>query len=270
MSPAAYRRSGPRPSLRHLIRLGGLLFLRDFRFRYRQAFLGYLWAVARPLVAVLPLILVGNAFGLGGDMSAREYALFALSGFLMWQVFWDSVIAPQWLARRLRRTFVEAPLRPESVIAAGTGLVLFNTIFYVALFIVACTLTRTLPPLTLPLAVLAFPFIVLGGLTVGAVFVPLTFVYLDFRFGLPMLSPALLWTAPIIYTTPEDGLLAVVNRWNPLTYLINIPRQWLVFGATPHDALFLVCAALLVCISFLTVRFFRRAMPIAFQSLVQR
>ncbi|MEE2636411.1 MAG: hypothetical protein VYE68_04170 [Acidobacteriota bacterium] len=270
MSPVAYQRSGPHPSLRHLIRLGGLLFLRDFRFRYRQAFFGYLWAVARPLVAILPLILVGNAFGLGGDMSAREYALFALGGFLMWQVFWDSVIAPQWLARRLRRTFIEAPLRPESVIAAGIGLVLFNATFYVMLFFVVCALTRSFPPVTMPLAVLAFPFIVLGGLTLGAVFVPLTFVYLDFRFGLPMLSPALLWTAPIIYATPEDGFLAVVNRWNPLTYLINIPRQWLVFGSTPNDTLFLVCVALLVVVSFFSLRFFRRALPIAVQSLPQR
>jgi lipopolysaccharide transport system permease protein len=113
-----------------LVRLGRLLFLRDFRYRYRQAFLKYAWAVARPLMGVLPLILVGNAFGLGGDMSASEYALFALSGFLMWQMFWDAVISPQWIARRLRRTFVDGPLRPEAVVAAGAGLVIFNSMFY--------------------------------------------------------------------------------------------------------------------------------------------
>ena len=267
MSPVAYQRSGARPSFRHLVTLGRLLFLRDFRFRYRQAFLGYLWAVARPLMAVLPLILVGSAFGLGGDMSTAEYALFALSGFLMWQVFWDAVIAPQWIARRLRRTFTEGPLRPEAVIAAGAGLVLFNTMFYSAIFIAAYVITRTVPPATFPLGLLAFPVILLGGLTIGAFFVPLTFVYLDFRFGLPLLSPALLWTAPIIYAAPEDGLLAVVNRWNPLTYLINIPRQWLVQGATDDDPLFLVCASVFAVLFLVTLRFFRRAMPMAVQSL---
>ena len=97
-----------------------LLCLRDFRYRYRQAFLKYVWAFARPLLAVAPLILVGNAFGLGGDMSAAEYALFALSGFLMWQMFWDAVISPQWIARRLRRTCVDGPLRPEAMVAAVT------------------------------------------------------------------------------------------------------------------------------------------------------
>ena len=270
MSPAHYRHTGARPGVRQLVSLGRLLILRDFRFRYRQAFLGYLWAIARPLLTVLPLILVGNAFGLGGDMSPAQYAVFALSGFLMWQVFWDAVIAPQWIARRLRRTFVEGPLRPESVVAAGAGLVLFNTMFYAAIFIAAYAMTRTVPPPTLPLGLLAFPVILLGGLTFGAVFVPLTFVYLDFRYGLPLLSPVLLWTAPIIYAAPEEGVLAVVNRWNPLTYLINIPRQWLVLGATDNDSLFLVCAAMLAALSVLSLRFFRRAMPMAVQSLPMR
>jgi len=253
-----------------LVRLGRLLFLRDFRYRYRQAFLQYTWAVVRPLMAVLPLILVGNAFGLGGDMSAAEYGLFVLSGFLMWQMFWDAVLSPQLIARRLRRTFVDGPLRPEAVVAAGAGLVIFNSMFYGGLFVVAHALTRTVPPPTLALGLLALPVIVLGGLSIGAFFVPLTFVYLDFRFGLPLLAPLLLWTAPIIYTTPETGLLAVVNRWNPLTYLINIPRRWVVIGTGDDDPLFLICAIAFAGFAFFALRFFRRAMPIAVQSLPQR
>ncbi len=268
MRTGTYHRGGRQQSVRHLVQLGGLLVLRDFRFRYRQAYLGYLWAVARPLFAVLPLILVGNAFGLGGeDMGAAEYALFALSGFLLWQVFWDAVISPQWIARRLRRVFKEAPLRPETLVAAGAGLVLFNTVFYSALFVLASLLTRSAPPLSLGLALLAFPVIVGAGLMVGGFFVPLTFVYLDFRFGLPMLSPLLLWTAPIIYAPPEEGVLAVINRWNPLTYLINIPRQWLVGGATGDDFLFLVCAAAVGVLLLASLKFLRQSLPVAVQSL---
>ena len=78
-----------------------------------------------------------------------------------------------------------------------------------------------------------------------------------FATGLPLLSPVLLWTAPIIYAAPEEGVLAVVNRWNPLTYLINIPRQWLVLGATDNDSLFLVCAAMLAALSVLSPEVFQ-------------
>ena len=267
MRGGSYARAGRQPSLSLLIEQGRLLVLRDFRFRYRQAYLGYVWAVARPIAGVLPLILMGSAFGLGGDMSAGEYALFAMSGFLMWQLFWDSVVSPQWLARRLRRVFQEAPLRPESVIAAGTGLVLFNAAFYAGVFILASGLTRTVPAATFWMAVLACPVIVAGGLAVGAVFVPLTFVYLDFRFALPLLSPFLLWTAPILYVSPDTGLLATVNRWNPLTYLINIPRQWLVRGSDGDELVFVACAVAFMALFWLALRFLRRAMPMAVESL---
>ena len=53
MRAGTYHRHGRDQSVRRLVQLGGLLVLRDFRFRYRQAYLGYLWAVARPVFAVL-------------------------------------------------------------------------------------------------------------------------------------------------------------------------------------------------------------------------
>ena len=131
----------------------------------------------------------------------------------------------------------------------------------------ASVLARTVPPSTVWLTLLAFPIIVIGGLAIGTVFVPLTFVYLDFRFGLPLLSPFLLWTAPILYVSPEEGVLAVVNRWNPLTYLINVPRQWLVRGTTGDELTFLFCAVAFGALFWLGLRFLRRALPLAVESL---
>ena len=45
------------------------------------------------------------------------------------------------------------------MIAAGAGLVLFNTMFYGAIFIAAYVITRTAPPATCLLGLLAFPVI---------------------------------------------------------------------------------------------------------------
>lgn len=53
MRGGTYRRAGRGQSLRQLLQQGRLLVLRDFRFRYRQAYLRYIRAVAD----VLPLIL---------------------------------------------------------------------------------------------------------------------------------------------------------------------------------------------------------------------
>lgn len=247
--------------------LGRLLFLRDLRFRYRQAFFGYLWAVARVLFTGLPMILVGNQFNLGGERTGLEYALFALTGLILWQIFWDSVIYPQWVSRRLRRTLVEAGFPREALIAAGVGYVVFNGSMYLMLIAAAFLVFQITPPATAVLGLLAIPALIMSGVAIGTVFVPLSLVYLDFRYGLPMLSPVLLWTAPIFYEAPQTGLLAILNRWNPVTYLITSPRSWMVSGPTDADLAFFVCLGFFAMLFLATLRFFRAAMPLSVGAL---
>lgn len=253
-----------------IVRLGWLLFLRDFRLRFRQTYLGYFWAVGKVLFGGLPLILVGSSFNLGGDRSKGEYAVYALAGLIAWQIFWDAVVSPQWVARRMRRMLADLALPVEAILVAGCWYVLFHAAIYVVLVAAALAVFRLPPPLTLPLGLLALPALVFAGVAIGMWFVPLTFVYLDFRYGLPFLSPVLLWTAPIFYEMPQQGLLRQVNLWNPLTYLVDNPRQWLVEGLTGHDLAFVACMVAFAVLFAVGLRFYRRAMPIAVERLPQR
>lgn len=257
--------------LRAILRLGWLLFLRDFRLRYRQTYLGSLWAVGRVLFTGVPLILVGSHFGLGGTRSAGEYVVFALVGLIAWQIFWDSVAFPQWVARRMRKMLVEVAFPTEAILIAACGYVLFNAAIYLGLMAVTLAVFRVPPPWTLPLGLLALPGLAAAGLALGVFFVPLTFVYLDFRYGLPFVSTALLWTAPIFYeSSPDQRLLYLVNTWNPLTYLIGVPRQWLVSGPTGHDLWFLASLLGFMLVFVAGLRFYRFALPLAVERLPQR
>lgn len=253
-----------------LVRLGWLLFLRDFRLRFRQTYLGSLWAIGRVLFTGAPLILVGSHFGLGGERSPQSYAVFALAGLITWQMFWDAVVSPQWVARRMRKMLTEVAFPLEAVLVAGCCYVLFNAALYLVLVAAALAVFQVAPPLTLPLGLLAVPALVFAGVAVGMFFVPLTFVYLDFRYGLPFLSTVLLWTAPIFYVSPERGLLHELNKWNPLTYLIDTPRHWLIAGPSGHEVMFVLCVGGFAVLFAAGLRFYRRAMPLAIERLPQR
>jgi lipopolysaccharide transport system permease protein len=248
-------------------RLGRLLFLRDFRLRYRQTYFGYLWAVIKVLAPSVPMILVGAQFGLGGERSASGYALYALVGVVLWQVFWDSVLFPQWVARRMRRMLSEALFPYEAILCAATGYVLFNAGLYLMVVIAATAVLGGGIPATVPLGLISIPGLIMSGLAIGMVFVPFTFVYLDFRYALPMASPVLLWTAPIFYESPDSGLVHILNVWNPLTYLIGIPRSWLTEGVTGNDGAFLVSLVVFGLIFLPAHFFFRRAIPIGVERL---
>jgi lipopolysaccharide transport system permease protein len=260
--------SGYASETRRVAKLGRQLFLRDFRLRYRQTYFGYLWAVIKVLAPSVPMILVGSQFGLGGERSASSYALFALVGLVLWQVFWDSVLFPQWVARRMRRMLSEARFPYQAILFAASGYVLFNTGLYLVLIVVAALVLGIAIPATAPLGLISIAGLILSGMAVGMVFVPFTFVYLDFRYALPMASPILLWTAPIFYESPDSGLVHTLNVWNPLTYLIGIPRSWMTEGFTGTDTAFLVTLLVFGLIFIPAYRFFNRAIPIGVERLL--
>ena len=260
--PAAYQGTTRFARASGIVRLGWLLFLRDFRMRYRQTYFGYLWALVRVLAPGIPLVMVGSQFGMGGERPVSSYAVFALSGLVLWQIFWDSVTMPQWVTRRLRRLLSEARFSYQAILVAATSYVLFNGSLYLLLIVGTMLISRTPLPSTAVLGLLAIPGIILSGLAIGMLFVPFTFVYLDFRYGLPMVSPVLLWTAPIFYESPDSGFLHVLNTWNPLTYLVAIPRSWLTEGFVGNDIGFVLSLIVFGLIFVPAHRFYNRAIPI--------
>jgi lipopolysaccharide transport system permease protein len=253
-----------------LVKLGWLLFLRDFRTRFRQTYFGPIWAVAQVLLSYLPVVLVGSQLGLAGGKEPVMYALHALFGLIVWQTFWDGLYMPQWVARRLRGIMSEVPFPLDAVLVAACSYALFNTTIYLTLILLAFAVTTSLPPASFVLGVIALPFVIMTGLAVGVFLVPVTFIYLDFRYGLPLLAPALLWTAPILYDTPPAGPVHWLNRVNPLTYLINAPRDWLATGWRLEDAAFLITLAAGLALLAVGLRFYHHAMPRALECLPRR
>src|SRR4051812_48218569 len=68
----------------------GFLVWRDIKIRYRQTFLGGLWAILQPLIAML---LFGALFGrvAGIRLVNYPYALFVFAGLIPWTFFANSI-----------------------------------------------------------------------------------------------------------------------------------------------------------------------------------
>ena len=61
----------------NIFRLGFLLFMRDFQYRFKLTYLGYTWACLRPLLTGVPLIFVGSQFNFGSTAELGiSYPLF--------------------------------------------------------------------------------------------------------------------------------------------------------------------------------------------------
>src|SRR5262245_29094901 len=71
-----------------------LFFLtwRDVKVRYKQTFLGVLWAVLQPLITMLIFsLLFGRLAGMGDRTGGIPYPIYVFAGLLPWLFFANSV-----------------------------------------------------------------------------------------------------------------------------------------------------------------------------------
>ena len=188
-------------------------------------------------------------------------------GLLMWQMFWDGLFSPQWIGRRLRGVLGEIAFPLEAVLIAGGCYAAFNATFYLLIILAGYFVVGVMPPASFVLGILAMPLVIAAGLSIGVYFVPLTFIYLDFRYALPLMQPALMWTAPILYETPASGALHWMNRLNPLTYLIAVPRDWFAEGWRLEEAAFPITIGISLVLLAVGLRFYHYSMPRALECL---
>jgi len=76
--------------LRLRLELLQVLILRELRTRYRGSYLGWLWALARPLVMLLIYGLIIGVF-LGAARSIPEFMIFIFVGLIAWNLFFSLV-----------------------------------------------------------------------------------------------------------------------------------------------------------------------------------
>lgn len=243
---------------------GWYLFLRDFQYRYKLTYLGYSWSVIRPIAATLPLVFIGKHFNFGSDDGHLPYEIYALTGIILWSLFWDSVTLPMTIFHRSRRILKKLAVSEISFAIAAIIMVLFNfAISLVLLFVVLLIFRVSVAP-TLILTLLASPILVIGGLALGLPFTSVASIYHDLRYGVGFLGQFLLWCAPIVHELPEHGKLRIINLMNPLTYLIELMRNWIFFVKPLYPNYSLLSAVLVILAFGMGFKFYRRTIRLSY------
>lgn len=236
---------------------GWFVFYRDFQYRYSLTFFGYIWSVVRPLAAALPLIFIGRQFDFGSSLPGVPYEVYALTGMLFWNVFWDAVVTPMTMMHRSRSVIRRLPIRPSALVFSSLATILLNFVIGVIILSIVAVIFRVSFAPSMVFAFLAVPLVVGAGLTIGLPFASIGMVYHDLRYGIGFLGQLLIWSAPVIHAVPEQGRLRQINLWNPLTYLIDVPRGWL-FGVQAQSLSNFFEASLFISAVFLAAAWFYR------------
>ena len=207
------------------------LISRSVKTRYKRSFLGVAWTMVNPLLTMGVLTLVFSSLF---RFPAENYALYVLSGLLLWNFFAQSTTAAMgdlmWSGGLITR--VNFPKSVFPIAAVGTGL--FNLLLaLIPYFVIALILGAkiSIAILWLPISILIATIFTLG------IAMALSSVVVFFADVLPMYEIVLtawLYLTPIIYPielVPEP--IQSVLLFNPLLPIVEVFRAPLYEGSPP-------------------------------------
>jgi ABC-type polysaccharide/polyol phosphate export permease len=207
---------------------------REYRVRYKQAVLGFAWAIIVPVIMLGVFTLLFKRVA-NIDTGGAPYTLFAYLGLLPWTFFSTSVAqgGTSLLSNTSLLNKVACPREVfpiASIVVAG-----IDTTIALSVLVVLFPITGYPPELTAVWVPVLFA--VQLAFTVGTVLVvSSTIVYLrDLRHALPIILQLGLFATPVAY-----GMDVIDEKWqwlyallNPLAPVIDGYRRTVLFGEAP-------------------------------------
>lgn len=237
------------------------LIWRDIRSRYKQTFLGPVWAVLKPLVSmVLMAAIFGGLAGFTSGAPNVPYPLFLYAGLLIWTYLQSALpAASQALinnAGLLGKIYFPRLYAPLAQAAAP--LVDFFISFAVVFGLFAYydrwpSWHIVFLPFFIVLAVLA-------SLGIGIWLCGISVRYRDIPFVIPFVLQLWFYATPVLYPTarlpqPYRSLLAL----NPMTSVVDGFRWALLGMGTPNLTVLFVSTGFVVALLVVGLFVFRRA-----------
>ena len=234
------------------------LFLRDFSAQYRQSALGYLWALAPPIIFAFPWIFLDSQRIINPGPTVIPYIAYVLAGTTVWSAFAEGLLVPlnSLVANKVLLTKVNFPR--EALIIGGLGQLVTNLLLRVLVMLAVLGLLGVpFVSASLWLAPLGLAALVIAGMSLGLLLAPVGLLYGDIGKLLSLLAGFWMIVTPVVYAPPQHGLAGWLARWNPASPLVATARDW--FTGQPATQLpgFLVVTAasmLLLVVGMLMLR----------------
>ena len=243
------------------------LFVRNMAQQYRQSALGYVWAVAPPLVTSSLFILLNSAGLLRAGDTGVPYPVYVILGTVSFALFLDALNMPLNAIAAARGTLPKINFPHEALLLAGLAQVLLNFAVKTTLIIAVLVIFRISVPWTAMLVVIPLAGLLLTGLALGILLVPSGTLFQDVGHALGVVASGLVFVTPAAYMPPRMGLLAVITAWNPLTPLVMTARDVILHGSSAHMSTTLMLVGVSALALLLSWVSFRLAMPILIERM---
>lgn len=209
---------------------------RDIKVKYKQTFLGALWAVLQPIL-MIAVFSVFFSMGLKVDSGTIPYPVFVFSGLLYWNFFsagltnsGNSMVTNANIIKKIYFPRLIIPI--SSILSSLVDLIISLLLFALLLIYYNLYSSLLLFFLTLPFTLLLVGLTTFG---LGSLLASLNIKYRDFRYIIPFAIQILFFLTPVIYSIsiiPFPWLKQLLEL-NPIVPAIQITRD--VITGNPID-----------------------------------
>ena len=220
------------------------LFRREFLAVQSQSLVGVLWVFLMPLISVGVFILLNRSgiFNIG-DIDV-PYPIYALLGMAFWQFFAVGLRESSNSLVRASTMIIRINFPKKVLVFAAIGKSLISFLFQfviVLLLFLSYGIAPSSSILLLPIFMI--PMLLL---TVGLGFIAslLNSIMRDVGNLLSILIMFLMFCTPVLYSTPTVGRFAELTMYNPLFYLVSVPRELILTGSSSLGANYLASSVL--------------------------
>lgn len=251
------------PDFKELYRYKDLfltLSWRDFRVRYAQTAIGFLWAFLQPIVTLFILTLVFNQFA--GVKTKIPHLLFTVSGLSIWTYFsyvmtnsGSSIIQSQDMVKKIYFPRLIIPISKAVVGLIDFSITLIILIVLMFYYQIAPAKTIIFAPFFIGIGILA-------ALSVGIWLSALTVRYRDFQHVVPFLIQIGLFLTPVAY--PVEMVSERLPKWAESIYYLNPIAgavqgfRWSVFGGSMPNSMVFLSFAMVLVLLFTGLLYFKK------------
>ncbi len=231
------RRVSPRAHLEEIFHnlrssrsLGWRLFSKDIKAEYRQSYIGIFWAIVPPIITTVLWVFLNKSSLVNVSDTGVPYPAFVLTSTLLWTIFAKSLNMPMGEMRKYLPLLSKINFPDESIIIAGTLKVYFAVMIRLGLFLLALLIFPIELSWTLLLVPIGLVTLTLLGATIGLFLTPIGMLYTDIGRIIQLMIPFWMLATPVVYPEPKEGLATIVNEYNPVTPVLSITRDLLIYG----------------------------------------
>lgn len=230
---------------RHLIKK---IAISDFKLKYKNSILGFLWSLAEPLLMLTVLYFIFTNFM---RVQMEHYQLFLLMGIISWNMLsrgttmsLNSILG--------RPGLVQKVYFPREVLVISCCITAFlMTLFEFIVFGAFMLVFKVIPGITIiygPLVIFIEFFLILG---LSLALASMNVYYRDVAHIWAVIMQAGFFTAPIIYPIsmiPEKYVWIIML--NPMTRIIDMLRGSVIYSRSPvlMDWIFIAIAAIVIMV----------------------